>query len=31
MAHGKEDRGEVMTFTIRGRVDGKDRTMIYSH
>jgi len=29
MTHGKEDRGEVMTFAVRGRVDGKDKTMIF--
>jgi len=31
MTYGKEDRGEVMTFTIHGRVDRKDKTMICSH
>jgi len=31
MACGKEDRWEVMAFTIRGRVDGKDKTMICSY
>jgi len=28
MALGKEDRGEVMAFAVRGRVDGKGKTMI---
>jgi len=31
MARGKEDKGEVMAFVVRGRVDGKDKTMICSH
>jgi len=31
MARGKEDRGEVTTFAVRGRVDGKDKTMICFH
>jgi len=31
MARGKEDRGEVIAFIVRGRVDGKDKTMICSH
>jgi len=31
MARGKEDRGEVMVFVVRSRVDGKDKTMICSH
>ena len=31
MALGKEDRGEVMAFAVRGRVDGKGKTMIWSH
>jgi len=30
MARGKEDKGEVMTFVVRGRVDGKDKTIICS-
>jgi len=31
MARGKEYKGEVMTFAVRSRVDGKDKTMICSH
>jgi len=31
MARGKEDRGEVIAFAARGRVDEKDRPMICSH
>jgi len=31
IACGKEDKGEVIAFAIRGRVDGKDKTMICSH
>ena len=31
MTRVKEDKGEVMTFVVRGRVDGKDKTMICSH
>jgi len=31
MAYEKEDRGEVMTFVVCGRMDGKDKTMICSH
>jgi len=27
MAREKEDRGKVMTFVVRGRVDEKDKTM----
>jgi len=31
MSCGKEDRGEVMAFAVRGRVDGKEKTMICPH
>jgi len=31
MTRGKEDKGEVIAFAIRGRVDGKNKTMICFH
>jgi len=31
MTRGKEDRGEVIAFAVRGRVNEKDKTMICSH
>jgi len=31
MACGKEDKGKVMTFVVRGRVNEKDKIMIFSH
>jgi len=31
MARSKEGKGEVMVFTVRSRIDGKDKTVVYSH